>query len=221
MRLPFAPLAFAFVALAPARALAASPPPPSPVTTRVSVDQQVARQSSRVLRALTPEARAKVIGAARAVNARFAEKQPPGAKPLDPLHVAGAAATQAQLQGADITTLAFIVLMQATQDADEDLKQLMEKMRAINAFKAALRETRSNVHAAAASLKPTPSMPKSAIDAVARELEKRADSLSDMSEMTQLRLQMLMDRLSKFTETLSNLLKKIEATSDGVVQNMK
>jgi hypothetical protein len=52
-------------------------------------------------------------------------------------------------------------------------------------------------------------------------LEQTADSMSDMSEMSQLRLQMTMDRRSKFIETLSNIMKNIEQTSDSLVQNLK
>jgi hypothetical protein len=45
--------------------------------------------------------------------------------------------------------------------------------------------------------------------------------MNEMSEMTSLRLQMMMDRRSKFVETLSNIMKKISTTSDSIVQNMK
>jgi hypothetical protein len=47
------------------------------------------------------------------------------------------------------------------------------------------------------------------------------DSLNEMSEMTSLRLQMAMDRRSKFFEALSNLMKKIAATQQTIVQNLK
>ena len=46
----------------------------------------------------------------------------------------------------------------------------------------------------------------------------RRDELSDM---TSLRLQMAMDRKSKFEETLSNLLKKIDATEQAITQQLK
>jgi hypothetical protein len=41
------------------------------------------------------------------------------------------------------------------------------------------------------------------------------------SELTSLQLQMQMDRRSKLMATLSNLLKKIADTEDGIVQNLK
>jgi hypothetical protein len=49
----------------------------------------------------------------------------------------------------------------------------------------------------------------------------RLDRPGDMDELTQLRLQMAMDRQSKFMSTLSNLLKKQSDTSAAIVQNMK
>jgi hypothetical protein len=52
-------------------------------------------------------------------------------------------------------------------------------------------------------------------------LEGKLDSMSEMSEMTSLRLQMAMDRRSKFISTLSNIMKKISETQDTVVQNLK
>jgi hypothetical protein len=59
------------------------------------------------------------------------------------------------------------------------------------------------------------------IDAAADLIKTRLDSLSELGEMESLRLQMAMDRLSKMMSTLSNLLKKISDTSDGIVQNLK
>ncbi|MBL0134703.1 MAG: hypothetical protein IPP79_12195 [Chitinophagaceae bacterium] len=45
--------------------------------------------------------------------------------------------------------------------------------------------------------------------------------MTEMSETTAMRLQMMMDRRSKFMETLSNMLKKMAATSDSIKQNLK
>jgi hypothetical protein len=51
-------------------------------------------------------------------------------------------------------------------------------------------------------------------------LQGRLDSMNEMSEMTSMRLQMAMDRRSKFVETLSNMLKKIDKTQEAIIQNM-
>jgi hypothetical protein len=45
--------------------------------------------------------------------------------------------------------------------------------------------------------------------------------LDEVSEMTSLRLQMAMDRRSKFISTLSQMIKKISTTQDILVQNIK
>jgi hypothetical protein len=53
------------------------------------------------------------------------------------------------------------------------------------------------------------------------DLKGQLDSMNEMSEMTSMRLQMAMDRRSKLIETLSNIMKKISATGDTLVQNLK
>ena len=53
------------------------------------------------------------------------------------------------------------------------------------------------------------------------QLQSNLNSMNDMSETMQLQIQMAMDRQSKFVETLSNLLKKIDDTASSVIQNIK
>ena len=45
--------------------------------------------------------------------------------------------------------------------------------------------------------------------------------MSEMGEMESLRLQMAMDRLSKFMSTLSNMLKMKSDTESSIVQNIR
>jgi len=52
-------------------------------------------------------------------------------------------------------------------------------------------------------------------------LKKQLDSMSEMGETESLRLQMAMDRMSKLMTTLSNILKKISDTSQGITKNLK
>ena len=49
----------------------------------------------------------------------------------------------------------------------------------------------------------------------------QTDSANEMSEMESLRLQMAMDRVSKFMQTLSNIEKKDSDTDAAIIQNMK
>jgi hypothetical protein len=50
---------------------------------------------------------------------------------------------------------------------------------------------------------------------------KGLDSKSEMGEMQSLRLQMAMDRKSKFTSTLSNVMSKVSHTGETITQNIK
>ena len=53
------------------------------------------------------------------------------------------------------------------------------------------------------------------------DLPVSISSMNEMSEMTSLRLQMMMDRRSKFMSTLSNIMNKISTTQDTLVKNLK
>ena len=108
----------------------------------------------------------------------------------------------------DIEALCFQVLMQATNDQDNDLRRILAETKAINNAKAALRETLATTSRELAST-------------TSRNVRKALDSLSEMSEMTSLRLQMAMDRRSKFVVSLSNILKKIADSDNAIVQNLK
>jgi hypothetical protein len=57
--------------------------------------------------------------------------------------------------------------------------------------------------------------------AVQDDLKGKLDGMNEMSEMTLMRWQMMMDRRSKFISTLSNIIKKISTTQDTLVQNLK
>lgn len=50
---------------------------------------------------------------------------------------------------------------------------------------------------------------------------KENEGMGELSEMMSLRLQMAMDRRSKFISTLSQIMKKISTTQDMLVQNLK
>lgn len=53
------------------------------------------------------------------------------------------------------------------------------------------------------------------------DIKRERDSLSEISEMQSLRMQMMMDRLSKAISTISNIMKKLSETSSGIIQNLK
>jgi putative addiction module CopG family antidote len=179
----------------------------------------------------------------------------------------GAAALAMGLpEGADIEALAFIVMMEATKSANQDLAAIMSEVKAMTAAKQKLREVISKViqdvannacqingqppldlskgmgSAAAYQQMPLPfpdpsspggvrfcptSLYNGSLDSVGQlrvileELKGRLDSMSELSEMTSLRLQMAMDRRSKLMETLSNIMKANSDTQGTIVGNLK
>jgi len=102
----------------------------------------------------------------------------------------------AQLGGmnnGDISALAFLVLMDAARQSDQDLKDAMAGSQQTDNQKKALRAQAS----------------------------QSKDSLGDMSQEQSLRLQTAMDRRSRAMQALSNVMKKASATDDGIISNMK
>jgi|GEM_PF-1134816 len=61
----------------------------------------------------------------------------------------------------------------------------------------------------------------SSLESLLDKIKRRLDGLNELSEMTSLRLQMTMDRRSKFISTLSQMMKKTSTTQDILVQNIK
>jgi hypothetical protein len=53
------------------------------------------------------------------------------------------------------------------------------------------------------------------------KIKAALDSMSEMGELESLRLQMAMDRLSKFLSTLSNIEKQISTSSEAILANLK
>lgn len=87
--------------------------------------------------------------------------------------------------------------------------------------RAAVQARWSHVRAAGASDTLTFMANYQALRAVQDDLKGKLDGMNEMSEMTSMRLQMMMDRRSKFISTLSNIMKKISTTQDTLVQNLK
>lgn len=53
------------------------------------------------------------------------------------------------------------------------------------------------------------------------KLQDKIDAMGDLSQMQAMRLQIYMDRRSKFFETLSNIMKKTASTVENIVNNLK
>ncbi len=59
------------------------------------------------------------------------------------------------------------------------------------------------------------------MDIAIEKVQNEMDSLSELSDMDSMRLQMMMDRRQKLLETLSNTMKKMSATKELFIQNTK
>jgi hypothetical protein len=114
-----------------------------------------------------------------------------------------------------VEELAVQVMLEASRAADEDLRAVLDQMRAVSTARKRLRQKARPAVAGEIDL-------DSVLQLVATLYAKQLiDSLSELSEMDQLRLQMAMDRLSKMMSTLSNILKKLSDTASQITQNLK
>jgi hypothetical protein len=128
----------------------------------------------------------------------------------------------------DIETVAFLVMMMAARDAQEDLKALMEQTKAQNESRRKARVSATsvkNMQSPAGQRQPAtkmggptaPVMTRTAPDNTGRN----PDSMDEMDEPARMRLQALMDRKSKTIEVLTRIMKKVSDTQGGLVQNLK
>ena len=118
------------------------------------------------------------------------------------------------LSDGDIEALCFLVLMQAAADQEQDLQTIMASVKATHGH-GPLPVTRYAPNFTLTGL--SNGQWSAAFDKDKQQL----DAASEMSEATSVRLQMAMDRESKFMETLSNLEKEISNSSDTILQNLK
>ena len=131
----------------------------------------------------------------------------------------------AGLGNSDIEAMAFLVLMQAAKSAQDDLKGIMAEVKATNDAKAKQREAinRQNAQkaAATAALKDSGKRIQANPALLQKAGNTKTDNINDMDQPQQLKLQQAMDRSSKMTEALSNLLKKIADTEQSIIDNLK
>lgn len=131
----------------------------------------------------------------------------------------------AALPEGDIAALAFIVMIEASKSAQEDLRAIMAEVKALGDAKRRARKLLGEKAAKAATLDADTALQFAAVLSAAelrRELvELLGDDLEAQGELAQLRLQMMMDRVSKMMTTLSNILKKLAETQAAIVQNLK
>jgi hypothetical protein len=96
----------------------------------------------------------------------------------------------------DIMAIAFLVMMEAAKSAREDLKSIMAETKRLNEAKAQQR-------------------------AVLDKQKDQRDSLSEQGKEQQLKMQQVMDRMTKADSAASNTLKKFQETASSIIGNMK
>jgi len=148
-----------------------------------------------------------------------------------------------------IEAIIALVFMQISIDAREDMRKLLEEMNETNKKKKAMRdavnlmkkkqaELKNNARQEYTSRKQYDSLKKlltpSAVinsgpasanaaewNVLLNNTRDKLDRMNEMGEMESLRLQLIMDRMSKMMSTLSNIMKKISKTQDEIIGNLK
>jgi len=123
--------------------------------------------------------------------------------------------------GADVEELAFVVLMQATEDQDQDLQEIMTQVQAQTKAKQALRQQLQTVNTDNANLATNSGQPSSEA-ARGRRIEGAGPGkTSDMSEQLELKLQMAQQRYSQLMQMLSNVMRSLSDTRSAIIANLK
>jgi len=133
------------------------------------------------------------------------------------------------LEGADISALVFIVMMDAAQSMQQDLKTIMDGVKDINKQKDALRGELSRLNqfkpavrrtppTASASFMMPPPLPPNATIA---QKQHRYDELSDLSDSLQLKIQTLNSQMQNAQQMASNVIKGVNDSRASVLKNLK
>lgn len=219
MRRPFVLVALSVLSMA--SVAGAEPPPPVKVARSVvvvtppKIDPLATREETKRLGTLAPADRGKIHAAARSLAARVSQPPRAGEKPKPIELHARDVVTSGGFAAKDVDALVFVVLIQATRDAQEDVRVQTERTKALAAVRAC------RTMACVSAVQPTEEFGQTSLDAIKETVKDKLDSMSEMGETESLRLQMAMDRVSKLMSTLSNMLKKISDTAQGITQNLK
>jgi hypothetical protein len=207
-------MAVATPALGQSTALHVRLPPPT-----AQAEQKIAASQAR----FGPQSRAFAVSEGRrlAAGAPFDEAS---------LRASIARANLGAGSDGDIMALAQLVMMQAAQEAADDLRAQMQAIKDGQKQRTALRGravVQGAGNLAAGQARPAPTLSvldrptRTSLNQQFNELKTEMDSLGDLSEEQSLRIQMYMDRYAKFMEMLSNMMKKASDTQAGIISNMK
>ena len=127
--------------------------------------------------------------------------------------------------GTDIDALVQYIMMEVAKDNMSDLRDLLDSMKKNNESKKAARDSIAQLKAKLGRCQMMPiQCPPKIYTEMSRNLalkQSQLDSISESSEMDNIRLQALLDERQKALEMLSNILKKISETTQTIIGNMK
>jgi hypothetical protein len=200
-------------------ALSGEPAAP-PTTERAAVDLVRARAAiethrARLTGSLQPSARAKLQEPIRQTAQAASNKT---TMPAELMGVASRAVakTFAAASKAETDALSLITLMEAEKDARNELIEIQIRQEAVKQAKDCGSEL-SCLERLGGKGGTSKEIAQKAID----DIKNQRDSLRELGEMDSQRAKRAMDRAEKLLSALSNVLKKIAATSETSIQNLK
>ena len=101
----------------------------------------------------------------------------------------------------DIEGITVLIMVQASKDADADLKRIVMGISHRNEQKQEVRTTMQPVSV--------------------NNIENKNGSIEEINEMQNLKLQMIMDRKSRMAEEANYVMKKISGTQQNIINNLK
>lgn len=128
--------------------------------------------------------------------------------------------------GTDPAALAIIIVLMMVQDGDQDLNEKMAEAQALMQAKQAIRAELNQLAQDLAALQPilqdvASEITAQSIQSAVNVLQNDLDSDNEISEMTSMQLQMLMDARSKLLQTASDIEKSMSDTDMAIVGNIK
>jgi len=131
----------------------------------------------------------------------------------------------------EVSSVVFLVMMQAARLANDDMREVQQGLNRIEASKVALRATARPEAAQAVPVRLTRAQlatVRSPQALPAEEFGRRLaaarddlDGLSELDQLESLRLQMAMDRMARTMQTISGLLEKMGDSRTTIIPSLK
>jgi hypothetical protein len=194
------------------------------VSLTTAVNPQLVQRRDAIAARLTPSAKQKLHTIATSLVT--------SPSITDGTTHAAITSTFGNLNGADIEALAFIVLMEAAQSAQEDLQSIMDHVKAINNAKQELRNDLASAHQQA----PTPTIhkvqaqltstsftmpPPLPPNATIAQKQHRLDDLNELGNEEELKIQKVTSQMQTAQQMASNIVKRLNDSTSSVLKNLR